>query len=151
MAQVSKYPISKYVYEKIFKIFTKTLVKLKSEKEAEKLIEDLLTPTERVMLAKRLAIAFLLEKDYEYREITKILRVSMPTIASVNLIRKYGGQGYKKAISKLLREEEIKKFLIEVAELLTSVPAKGTKGSEGWRYLHKELEKKKKEKTQPFG
>jgi TrpR-related protein YerC/YecD len=148
MAQISKYPISKKVYERILDIFFKTLVDIKTRNEANQFIKDFLTPTEQIMLAKRLAIAFLLEKDYDYRTISKILRVSLPTIASVNLIRKYGGQGYKKMIGRLLREEEVKDFLLKVGETLTGVVGKDEKGSGIWRYLKQEIEKKRREK--PF-
>ena len=147
MAQISKYPISNNVYERILEIFFKTLIKIQTENEAEQFIKDFLTPTEKIMLAKRLAIAFLLEKEYDYRTISGILRVSLPTVASVNVARKYGGKGYQKMINKLLKEEKIKDFLFKVGEILTE-PAKRGKGSNMWRYLNLELKKKAREK--PF-
>ena len=148
MTQVSKYPISDKVYERILEIFFKSLVDIKTRDEAKQFIGDFLTPTEQIMLAKRLAIAFLLEKDYDFRAISRILRVSLTTIARVNLVRKYGGQGYKKMIRKLLTEEQIKDFFLKVGEALSGVAGKGGKGSGTWRYLHQELKKKRKEK--PF-
>lgn len=147
MAQVSKYPISKAVYERIVEIFFKVLVDIETKSEASQFIKDFLTPTEQIMLAKRLAIAFLLEKDYDYRTISKILRVSLPTVARVNLIRKYGGQGYQRMIKKLLREEKVKDFLLKVGEALSGDLGKGGKGSGAWRYLHQELKKKRKKKS----
>lgn len=149
MAQVSKYPISDKVYKRILEIFFKTFVEIKTKGEAKQFMEDFLTPTEQIMLAKRLAIAFLLEKDYDFRTISKILRVSTTTIARVNLMRKYGGQGYQRMIKKLLREEKIKDFLLQVGESIAEVAGKGRgKGTGSWRYLRKELEKKRGEK--PF-
>mgnify|MGYP001091227409 CR=1 FL=1 len=148
MAQVSKYPISKAVYERILDVFFKTLIEIRTKSEANQFINDFLTPTEQIMLSKRLAIAFLLEKEYDFRSISKILRVSLTTIASVNLIRKYGGRGYQKMIGKLLREEKVKDFLSQVAETINGKMGKSRKGGEAWRYLHKELEKKGKKK--PF-
>lgn len=148
MAQVSKYPISKEIYERIFEIFLKTLVKIRDQKEAEEFVESLLSPVERIMLAKRLATAFLLEKGYEYRQIQKVIRVSLPTIASVNFSRKYGGAGYKKAVAKILREEKINDFLEKAILKLLSIPATGTKGSGVWRYLKQEVEQERKKKRQ---
>lgn len=81
MAQVSRYPISKEIYDRCWEIFTKTLVGIRTSKDAEEIVSDLLTPTEKIMLVKRLSIALLLSKGYEYREIIKLLRVSFPTIA----------------------------------------------------------------------
>ncbi|MFZ5365909.1 MAG: YerC/YecD family TrpR-related protein [Patescibacteria group bacterium] len=148
MAQVSKYPISNTVYERILEIFFKSLVEIKTKDEANQFIKDFLTPTEQIMLAKRLTIAFLLEKDYDFRSISKVLRVSLPTIARVNLMRKYGGQGYQRIIKKLLREEAVKDFLLRVGEALSGEMGRGGKGSGAWRYLRQELEKKRQEK--PF-
>ncbi len=61
MTQVSKYPISDLVYQRILEIFFETLVGIKTKAEAYQFIKDFLSPTEQTMLSKRLAIAFLLE------------------------------------------------------------------------------------------
>lgn len=150
MAQVSRYPIRKEIADRIFEIFLKTLVNIKNKEEAEQLVADLLSPTERIMLAKRLSIAFLLEKDYRYDEIKKLLRVSSPTISAVNLARQYGSKGYRKLIDKISREESIDKFLRETAAKLVSIPATSAKGGEVWRYLKQELESEKKKKSRSF-
>jgi uncharacterized protein YerC len=150
VTQISKYPISTQVYERILDVFLKVLVKIESKDEANQFIKDFLTPTEQVMLSKRLAIAFLLEKDYDYRTISRILRVSLTTVARVNLMRKYGGQGYERMIRKLLREEKVKDFLLRVGEVLSGIPVKGAKGGSEWRYLHYEIKKKRRERKKPF-
>ncbi len=147
MTQVSKYPITDSIYRRITEIFTKSLVKVTTDDEATQFIDDFLSPTEKIMLAKRLAIAFLLEKGYEFREITKVLRVSLATVARVSLMRKVGGKGYQKIINRLLREEEVKDFLSKIGEALTGLVESG-KGSTTWRYLHYELKRKRTEK--PF-
>ncbi len=144
MTQVSKYPISKEVADRIFEIFLKSFVAIKNKEEADQFITNFLTPTEKIMLAKRLAIAFLLEKGYDYRTIQRIIRVSTATIASVNLVRLHGSEGYKKLIAKILREESIKNFLEEATIKLLSIPATSTKGGGAYRYLKQELEKNKR-------
>lgn len=147
MTQVSKYPITDNVYQRILDIFFKSLVEIKTGDEAKQFIKDFLSPAEQIMLAKRLAIAFLLEKKYEFREITRILRVSLSTVAKVSMMRKYGGEGYQKIINKILKEEQVKDFLAKVGESLTEVMGKG-KGSGTWRYLNQELKTKRQRK--PF-
>lgn len=148
MTQVSRYPISKAVYERVLEIFFGILVRIKTKSEAEQFIHDFLTPTERVMLTKRLAIAFLLEKGYEHRTICRVLRVSAATIARVNLVKQYGGEGYQRMISKLMRDEKIKDFLLGVAEAVSRMGSVGGKGSGGWRHLRREIEKERTKK--PF-
>lgn len=150
MGQVSKYPIRKEVADRIFEIFIKVLIHVKNKEEAEQLVSDLMTPTERIMLAKRLAIAFLLEKGYHYGTIKDLIKVSSPTVATVSLVRQYGSKGYKKLIDKISREETISKFLRDAAIKMVSLPAKSSKGGEAWRYLKQELEKEKRKREKSF-
>lgn len=150
MAQVSKYPISKEIYDRIFEIFLQTLIRIRDKAEAEEFTGSLLSPVERIMLAKRLAIAFLLEKGYEYRQIQKTLRVSLPTIASVSFVRQYGGEGYKKVIKKIIQEEKLSDLLERAVLKLLEFPAKGTKGSGVWRYLKQEVENERKRSRKAF-
>lgn len=150
MAQVSKYPISKEIYDRIFEIFLYTLINIRDKREAEEFTSSLLSPVERIMLAKRLAIAFLLEKGYEYREIQKIIRVSLPTIASVSFVKQYGGEGYKKVVRKIIKEEKINDLLEKSVLKVLDFPAKATKGSGVWRYLKQEVEKERRKNKKPF-
>lgn len=147
MTQVSKYPIPKEIADRIFDVFLKTLVEIQNKEEADQFMSDFLTPTEKIMLAKRLAIAFLLEKGYDYRTIQRMIRVSAATITSVNIVRKYGSNGYKNLIGKILRDESLKRFLENVAIKLLSLPAASTKGGGAYRYLKQELEKGKRKRT----
>ena len=150
MTQVSRYPISKKVAERIFEVFLKTLVEIRSNEEADQFVSDLLTPTEKIMLSKRLAIAFLLEKGYDYRTIQQIIRVSAPTITSVNIARKYGKEGYKKLISKITKDEKLKNFFEEVVIKLLSAPSELEKGTGAWSYLRDEVERQKMKNRKPF-
>ncbi len=146
MTQVSKYLISDDVYKRCWEIFAKTLIGIRSSKDFQDVVEDLFTPTERIMLAKRLSIALLLMQGYEYREISKVLRVSFPTISAINMKLKYNS-GYKKSIGKILKDEKFIDYFNKVAQAVVSMGTVG-KGSGVWRSLKRELEKKSKEK--PF-
>lgn len=146
MTQISKYPISKNVADRIFEVFIKTLVKIKDKKEAQDFAYDLFSPTEKVMLAKRIAIAFLLMKGYQYREISKLLQVSSGTVASVNLSIRLGKNGYKTVLGRITKEEKLEEFFTNVAEKLLSVGTLQTKGS-AWRYMHNEVKRLKHKKS----
>lgn len=150
MTQVSRYPISKKVADRIFEVFLKTLVEIKSNEEADQFISDLLTPTEKIMLAKRLAIAFLLEKGYDYRSIQKIIRVSAPTITSVNIARKYGKEGYRRLISKITRDEKLKDFFENVVIKILNAPSALEKGRGPWSYLRDDVEEQKRRNRKAF-
>lgn len=147
MTQVSKYPISKAVEKRIFEIFFKTIVDLKNTEDVSSFLEDFLTPTEKMMLAKRLAVAVMLAKGYDYRAIRKTLRVSFPMIASVNIWFKYKGKGYQKVISWILREEKIEEFWQKINDVLGDiVPPK----AQNWSYWRKKKWQEKMEKAKPF-
>lgn len=147
MSQVSKYPLSKETYDRIFEIFLKTLINIKGKDEGNSLISDFFTPTERIMFAKRLGIALLLEKGYGYQVIKGSLKVSSATIASVNQARKYGKNSYHSFITKILRDEQVSAFLEDLALKFVSLPASGTKGSAVWKKIEKGIESKKRKKS----
>lgn len=132
MAQVSKYPLSKETEERIFEVFWQTIADLKSKEIVQKFLEDLLSPTEKTMLAKRLAIAILLTKGHDYRSISKTLKVSTATIMIVNTWLKHGGEGYKMVIKKLLKQEKSDEFWDNLEETVSKIlpPRYGTNWSE---------------------
>jgi len=150
MTQVSKYPISKNIADRIFDVFIKTLIKIKNNKDAHNLAQDLFSPTERIMLAKRLAIAYLLMKNYPYREISQLLRVSGTTIASVNSSLQYGKNGYKTILERIAKEEKLEIFFLDASEKLLSLPTKASTGGGSWRYLLEEVRKSKRQKAKAF-
>ncbi len=149
MAQVSKYPISKDVADRIFEVFIKSLTKIKNHKEAQDFAYDLFSPTEKVMLAKRMAIAFLLMKGYQYREISRLLRVSSATVGSINISLKLGRGAYETILTRIAKEEKLERFFMDISEKVLSVMAL-PKSSAGWRYLRDEVRKSKYKKERKF-
>ena len=147
MAQVSKYPIAQDVYKRIFEILFGTIVDMRTSKEVESFFNDFLSPTEKIMLAKRLSIAVLLGKGYTYQDIKKILRVSQTTVASVNIALKFVGQGYKKVVAKIIAGEKRDEFWQKLDDLLSeTIPPKGR----NWYYWRKERENEKWRRKKPF-
>jgi uncharacterized protein YerC len=141
MTQISRYPVSSTVNKQILQLFRNAISSLKQSDEIDDFLEDFLSPVEKIMLAKRLAIAVMLAKGYDYQSIKAILHVTPSTIASVSIRLKYAGKGYKKTVEKILQEEKINDFWQKVDLIISSIPqSKGTN-----RYQHKqELENKKR-------
>ena len=147
MAQVSRSPLAKDVGEKVIDIFLDTFAKIKNKDQAAKLLNDLLTPTEKIMLAKRLSIAYMLQKGYDYRTISQVLRVSTTTVARMSLTSKLAGEGFRTIIGMMLVYEKIDVFLSDLVEKVTgAIPPKGRDWSK-WR-SERLLEEKKR--RQPF-
>lgn len=137
MSQVSRKSLSKDTEEKLFSIFFSSFAKLSKSSDIQKFLFDLLSPTERIMLAKRLAIAYLLTKGYRYETIKETLKVSQETIARVNLIHKYQGGGYDVVLSQIFLDEKLQKILQKIEDTAIAIlPLSG---------LKKGLEKERKE------
>ncbi len=116
MTQVSRRVLSKKVEEKMFSLFFKSLAQLSNPADIQKFLVDLLSPSEQTMLAKRLAIAILLIKGYQYETIKSILKVSQETIARVNMVLNYQGEGYKISVQKIITEEKINTFFEKIED-----------------------------------
>lgn len=147
MAQVSKYPISKEVEERVFEVLSEVISGLRLRSDINDFLEDFLSPIEKIMLAKRLSIALLLAKGYDYQAIRKTLRVSPPTIASVAISLKYAGKGYKRVVEKIIAEEKMGEFWQKVDDVINDlVPPKG----KNWSYWRKERWQKKIKNRKAF-
>lgn len=145
MAQVSRYPVSKEVSDRMFEVFRMTISSLNSKEDIEDFFNELLSPIEKIMLAKRLSIAVLLAKGYSYPSISASLRVTPRTIASVSITLKYRGKGYRKAVEKILADEKMNDFWEKIEDFIAGLPP--TKGSFiYWRdkYNREKLKRKKK-------
>lgn len=79
MTHVSKHKIKPEIERKIVNAFMDSLFST-NLKRGKARVYAILTPTERIMLAKRLAIITMLERNHSYYEIAKTLNVSISTI-----------------------------------------------------------------------
>ena len=118
MSKVSKRILNKTLESYIFELFIKTIVDLKNPADVQNFMGDLLSPPERIMLVKRLAIAILLTKGYTYEKIDNTLKVSRPTIMNVSLCLKHGRNGYQKAVNKILESERRNVLLDKIEDTL---------------------------------
>lgn len=103
--RLSKQKISQETQQQIFSDFYQLLADLQKEEEVKTFLEDFLTKGELLSLTKRLAIAFMLEKEYSYGEIKKKLSVSSATIASVQEMMKKKSVGFALALKRLEAEQ----------------------------------------------
>lgn len=72
--------------EKIFELLFQTVGKSKNKSEFNALIDSLLSPTEKIMVAKRLAIMYLLLNNKTSITICSVLKVSKATVAKFSLL-----------------------------------------------------------------
>ena len=105
MPQISSRPLKPEVKERLDTVLLAAISSVSSQADAQDLIQDLLTPTEQEMIKKRIGIAVLLEKGYDYRTIAEILKVSTTTVSKISLWLHFRGGGYRKITKRLIREE----------------------------------------------
>lgn len=121
MTKVSKYPMSKSVEDECFDLLFTTIHDLRGKDSIKEFLDDFLSPVEQLMLSKRLGIAVLLGKGYQYNQIQRVLRVTPSTIAAVSLQLKYAGNGYKRMVEKVLQEEKSDTFWEKVDDVLADL------------------------------
>lgn len=146
MTQLSKLPLRKEIEERMFEVFKDSIGMVTTRSQVERLIDDLLSPTERVMLAKRLSIALLLSRKYDQRSISKILKVGLNTINKVSRSLKTGS-GYKMICENILTQEKFKEFLQKIDDFFADVFPPRHRNWSAWR---RERREEKMRKQKPF-
>jgi len=130
------------VEEKVLNIFSEILGELTKNDEIESFLSDFLSPTERMMLAKRLTVALLLSKDYNYEEICNLLKVSADTVARVSLWLHRKSPGFSLVIQKVFAKEKRREFLMDLekllAKMITAHPA-------AWTRIDRKVERNKRD------
>jgi len=105
MSQVSSQYIDNKVKRKIERLFSYCIKQCRDDNTVAEFVDDLLTPTEKIMLAKRVAIALMILKKNTYEEIKNKLKVSKSTIWKVSTWLSAKGKGYRKLLSEVIKTE----------------------------------------------
>ncbi len=118
MTQVSRRLLRKDIEDRVYEVLLESIASVKSRGAVDKLLDDLLSPTEKIMLAKRAAIALLLAKKYNQRTIANFLRVGLETVSKVCRVMQKGTGGYKLVVSGIIRNEKLTGFLEKIDDAL---------------------------------
>ncbi len=143
MVQISKYKLKENVLEKLFSLFFEVVAKQKDKQQFEKILIDLFSETERIMIAKRIAVIYLRLKHIDQRTICKVLKISSSTCAKYSRLMEKS-DGIVPQFNKMLREETLGNFLIEVFNEIFAPGVYGTNWSASWKRKN-EQERKKRE------
>ncbi|EKD80164.1 MAG: hypothetical protein ACD_40C00191G0007 [uncultured bacterium] len=147
MSQVSKYKLNDKIYDKIFSLFPQFLYRMTSKGNQNLLVEAFFTNTEKIVIAKRVAIAFMLVKGYKYDQIVNKIKVSHGTVAKISDSLKTHSGLITKEFESIAKEDAFVEFLnaieYQVSKLL---PPK----SGNWSTWRGRIEKEKRESEIPF-
>ncbi|MBI2327354.1 hypothetical protein HYU92_03445 [Candidatus Curtissbacteria bacterium] len=125
MSQVSKRVLSPDIQSRLFQNFWELFAQIKKTHEVQIFLDDLLSPTEKIMLAKRMAIAILLARGYKHRDVSSLLKVSTTT---VNKIASYVNQktpGFQLLIQKYAHKESLSEFVKELERFFYRMSSPG--------------------------
>lgn len=108
--------------EETEELFVQIVSDIKNTNEAKILLSDLLTETEQIAIAKRLAVALSLTNRKSYEEIKKNFQVSSATIAKVQ--ESLDTPGMKLAIEKIRVDDWASAWAKKLASLIEKILGK---------------------------
>jgi len=117
MTRVSKYLVDKQVLSEIDAAFRWLISTLHQDKIVDLFINDFFSDEERLMLAKRLFVGYLVAKGLDYQEITSLIKVSPATVRQAKdwLKRREGYREIIRLLIKRQRQIEFDKKLERIA------------------------------------
>ncbi len=108
MSHISKIHLNKKSEQEILDTFNLVAANIHKEDEMKAFLDSMLSPTENLMLAKRLAIVLLLSENIPLSTISSTLHVTRETVVRIELIYKLKPEGYKMALRKISNQKRIK-------------------------------------------
>jgi uncharacterized protein YerC len=101
--RVSQRAVNPGLNKQLYRLLYQVISDLKDPAEVEIFLQDFLDKTELQALAKRLAVAYYLDRNHHYQNIKQNLKVSSATIADINQQR--NKRGYTLALQKIKADE----------------------------------------------
>jgi len=117
MPHVSFRKLSKKIEDELISNLKLVFRKINKEDEMSKFFLSLLSSTEQLMLAKRLAIIVLLQEGISEAKIADSLNVTRITVEKMRLFLETKGDGFRIALRKLDEEKRLKEFKTILLEL----------------------------------
>ena len=147
MSQVSKNQLNNKIYEKIFSLFPQYLHKMSVAGKQTILIDTFFTRTEKIVMAKRIAIAFMLVRGYSYRAISAKIKVSTSTVLKIADSIHINGDLVVKELDSIASSDAFTAFLNTIGYNLSKLlPPKGG----NWSAWRGRIEQDKRDSTIPF-
>ena len=147
MSQVSRRKLNQKVYEKIFTLFPQFLGRLSSKGHAQIITDTLFSSTEKTMIAKRIATAFMLVKGYTYSQINSTIHVSYGTIGKIAELTKNADSHFVQELHYMANEQAFGEFLNAIGHKISLLlPPKGG----NWSIWRRNIEQDRLKSEQPF-
>ncbi len=132
MTRISKRPVENNIMDKIYILLFETVGKKSNKNDFFGTLNDILSPTEKIMIGKRVGIMFLLLKNIEYEMICDVLKVSSRTVAKFHFILTES-RIIRKSLSSIVTKERILDLLMETWLDLRGPGTYGVNWKSAWR------------------
>lgn len=106
MPQISQRKLKNGLTSKLFDIYFQIVCSVQNQKDFSSVFLDLFSPTERLMIAKRIAIMLLIIKDIDYRSICKVLKVSITTVCKYRMLIDHN-QAIKQKLTHIQQNDKV--------------------------------------------
>ena len=124
MPHISPKKVNNKIAEKIYNIlFSAITDKGVSKKQQELAFGELLTPTEKIMLGKRLAAVSMLSQGYSSYKVGKALKLSPTTVLKFQIKLERGKFSNTSKLCSLLRKGPLQRY---IENLIKPLPRYGT-------------------------
>ncbi len=117
MSHVSRNPLSKEVENEIIENLNVIFSSISNSREMVVFLNSLLTPTEKIMLGKRVAAVILLKEGMKDSQISRMLHLTEMTVSKMRLYYEVHGEGFRIALKKLEEQKRLKAFKDALLEL----------------------------------
>ena len=117
MPQISKRKLEPKIKQDLLDSLSYTIKELKTKAEVDQFLSSTLTDTERLMVAKRVVTAFLLENKVEEKNIGNTLKLTSATITRLKMWISLRREGFDLVFNKLgkrSKEDVVKQILYKV-------------------------------------
>jgi len=114
MVRNSRHIIKKEVLKGIYQLFFEVVSKGKNKNDFFQIFDEIISPSEKIMIAKRVAIIYLLANKINIREIVNTLKVSSATVAKYVLLFSNHESRLINIFKIILKNRKVKNFLIDI-------------------------------------
>jgi len=141
MPHISHARVKKEVFLRMNDRFIRSLMDLTERKSARAFFKELLTPTEQIMLAKRLAVILMLQQGFSFYRVERTLKISPSTAA--RLWRKLHAGEFSGIGALIKRGKSARAFWAEMATIIRAgMPPMG-RGRWKWFYEMRDQHEKR--------
>lgn len=122
MPQISKIKLDKELELELFNQFWNSIGKINTYQKSTDSFSDILTPTEKIMIAKRFAAAILIKHGQSFTDIRNSIHLSYSAIGRISSWVNNARPETNKLLDSISKEKSLDSIFDKVDEILDKIP-----------------------------